>query len=113
MFLLHYLELKGADIKFFDTFNDNLVEATRNRGQKYRQVVKKIDDLQLELDERITNEKSQIEENLEQELSGLDPKDIKTKSRIWKEYYDTLDELGERYTKSLREILTKIVKSVA
>jgi hypothetical protein len=111
--LLQYIDLKGIDMKLFDMFNDYLVEATRNSGKKYQQTVKKIDDLQAELDERITLEKSHIEEKLEQELSGLDPSDTKTKGRIWKEYYDTLDELGERYDKGLKDILSKILTSAA
>lgn len=111
--LSQYVDLKGVDMRFFDTFNNYLVEATRDKGKKYDQTIKKIDDLQAGLDERITTEKSEIEKNLEQELSVLDPKDLKTKSRIWKEYYDTLEDLGDRYNKGLKEILSKIVKSTA
>ncbi len=112
-FLFQHIDLKGTDIKFFDTFNDYLVEATKKMGGKYDETIKKIDKLQTELDSRVTAEKSRIEEQLEQELSVLDSKDLKTKSRIWKEYYDTLDELGDRYNKGLKEILSKIVKSTA
>jgi hypothetical protein len=111
--LLQYIDLKGVDMKLFDNFNGYLVEATRKKGDKYKQTVKKIDALQTELDDRITAEKAGIEEHLEQELQGLDPSDLKTKSRIWKEYYDTLDELGERYDKGLKDILSKILTSTA
>ena len=108
-FLLQYMDLKGVDMKFFDTFNGYLVEAIKDKGGKYTKAVDKIQSLQKELDERATLEKKRIEERLEQELSGIDPLDLKTKGRIWEEYYDTLDELGERYDRKLREILSKIV----
>ncbi|MDO8493325.1 MAG: hypothetical protein Q7S19_02160 [bacterium] len=111
--LTQYIDLKGVDMKLFDTFNGYLVEATKDKGKKYKQTVKKIDEAQAELDKRITEEKSEIEKNLEQELDGLDPQDKKTKDRIWKEYYETLDELGERYGKGLKDILSKILTSVA
>lgn len=107
--LTQYIDLKGVDMKLFDMFNSYLVEATRNSGKRYKETLKKIDDLQAELDEKITQEKSRIEERLEQELSGLDPSDTNTKGRIWKEYYDTLDELGERYDRGLKDILSKIL----
>lgn len=107
--LSRYIDTKGVDMKLFYTFNDYLVEATKNKGKKYDQTIKKIDDLQAELDKRVTLEKSRIEERLDQELSAIDPSDTKTKGRIWKEYYDTLDELGERYSKGLKDILSKIL----
>lgn len=96
-------------MKFFDTFNGYLVEAVKDKGEKYVKAVDKIQTLQKELDERATVEKKRIEERLEQELSSIDPLDLKTRGRIWEEYYDTLDELGERYNRKLGEILSNLV----
>lgn len=112
-FLAQYIDLKGIDMKFYGIFNDYLEEATKERGDKYEQTLRKIADLEIELDKRITVEKERIEERLEQELSTIDPLDLKTKGRIWEEYYDTLDELGERYNRGLRDMLTKIIGSMA
>ena len=112
-FLVQYIDLKGIDMKFFESFNEYLTEATKERGKKYEKVVNQIKALEKELDDRSTVEKGRIEERLEQELSGIDPLDLKTRGRIWEEYYDTLDELGERYNRGLRDILSKIVSSIA
>ncbi len=95
-------------MKFFDTFNAYVMESAKKRGPSYEKLVDKIQNLQKELDERATLEKKRIEERLEQELSSIDQLDLKTRQRIWEEYYDTLDELGERYDKKLKEILSKI-----
>ena len=112
-FLVQYIDLKGVDMKFYSTFNEYLEEATKDQGGKYELALKKISDLEIELDKRITVEKERIEGRLEQELSAIDPLDLKTKSRIWGEYYDTLDELGERYNRGLRDMLSKIMGSIA
>ena len=95
-------------MKFFDTFSGYLIEAIKGRGEEYAKIVGKIQSLQKELDERATLEKKRIEERLEQELSSIDSLDLKTKGRIWEEYYDALDELGQRYDKKLQEILSQI-----
>ena len=112
-FLVQYIDLKGVDIKFYSTFNEYLEEAAKDQGDRYELALKKISDLEIELDKRITVEKERIEGRLEQELSAIDPLDLKTKGRIWGEYYDTLDELGERYNRGLRVMLSKIIGSIA
>ena len=84
-------------MKFFDMFLDYLGDETKD-----------IVSLQKQLDDRATREKERIEERLEQELVSIDPTDFKTKTRIWEEYYDALDELGGRYNKRLQEILSNV-----
>ncbi|MBI3632107.1 MAG: hypothetical protein HY225_01530 [Candidatus Vogelbacteria bacterium] len=111
-FLVQYIDLKGIDMKFVSVFNQYLEEATENQDDKYELVLKKIKEAENTLDKRATTEKSRIEERLEQELSNIDPLDLKTKGRIWEEYYDTLDELGERYNRGLRDMLSKIIVSI-
>ncbi|MBI3633765.1 MAG: hypothetical protein HY226_05765 [Candidatus Vogelbacteria bacterium] len=111
-FLVQHVDLKGVDMKFYSVFNDYLEDATKNQGDKFESTLRKIKDLQIELDKRITLEKARIEERLEQELLTIDPLDLKTKRRIWEEYYDTLDELGERYNRGLRDMLSKIIVSI-
>ena len=111
-FLVQYMELKGIDMKFFETLNTTLVEATKNRGKKYQETILKIKELEDTLDKRATVEKKRIEERLEQEIANIDPLDLKTKQRIWEEYYDTLDELGERYNNGLKDMVGKIVSSI-
>ena len=107
-FLFQYIELKRVDMKFFDIFSTYLMETAKKNGPSYEKLADKIQNLQKELDERATLEKKRIEDRLEQELSSIDQLDLKTRRRIWEEYYDTLDELGERYDKKLKEILSKI-----
>lgn len=109
--LVEYIDKNGVDMKFFDTFNKYLVEATKNRGKKYQDTVKKIDKLQARLDEQVTEEKQEIEEKLEHKLAAIDPADIKTKDRIWNEYYKMLDDLGERYDRGLKDILSEVLRA--
>lgn len=110
--LVQYMDLKGIDMKFFDNLNTSLREATKDKGRKYKKTLEKIKELEETLDKRATIEKKRIEENLEQELTSIDPLDLRTRQRIWEEYYDTLDELGERYNNGLREAVGKIVGSI-
>ena len=105
------MELKGIDMKFFDTLNEYLQESRQKEKGKQPKTLTKIQTMQEELDKRATAEKTRVEERLELELSGIDPLDIKTRSRIWEEYYDTLDEMGDRYNNGLIDILSKVASS--
>ncbi len=109
-FLLQFMTLKGVNMEFFDTFDRYLKDAVKENSEKYPEVmekIEKIERLQRELDDKTTMEKEEIEKMLERKLNGIDPLDLKSKKVIWEEYYDTLDELGERYDEKLKDILSK------
>lgn len=106
--LLKQLESKGSGVAFFGAFNDLLKKAIDRADGDLKKTIGEIDRLEERLDDRITGEKERIEENMEKELSAVDPADKNTKNRIWDEYYDNLDRLGTSYERGVKEILSKI-----
>ncbi len=104
-YLLQYLKLKGIDTRFFNLFNEYLKEEVAKRETDYDKEAHKIDSMLEKLENEITRQKMEIEKKVEAELGNIDQTDIKNKTRIWDEYYEELEQLGEIYKNGLREII--------
>jgi len=102
--LLELLEKEGLTEYFNKKFNELLIEEVKRRSEEYQAVVQSFDREVAQLEKQIEKERQRLEKKLQEQLSKIEVADIKSKSKVWDEYYAEIAKLQKKQKEGIKSI---------
>ena len=109
--LMDLLKTKITKETFFDFLNQFLMDATDERAEKYRRVMKEMNDAFERLDQVRLVQKQERDSKLEIALKGIEMTDFHKKKEIMDVYYAEIEKADQQDEQTLKKVIADAIKT--